>query len=353
MKKNSAIKKLLTTKEQTSKKIRKLVLSALAVATIMHATSCISQNYYASELTNSNSQVIENCEYLGVNYDDLQMLSLGVAKYNTTGEKDNNNYLSIPVKRCLPKNGSVISVYIDENFSPRFQELSKECIDEINYIAKNIGDPISYKCVIGNFKERKEWDIVVKKEEGSKKYLNGEKLSGEATGIYVPNNGAITFLNPTVHLYFVESKYNGSLFQRVFMHEFAHLIYGAKDIYTKKSEQIDLSNFEEANKVRYFEDKVLKITKKYYAEDNATKSIMNKKEFFSAGDILLWSAKNSLDVENNASIIKEFAKNYQEQIIDLKFSLRFNDDVNQTMLEKLQNLRSQSQNNCVTALELQ
>ena len=335
----------LTPKEKASKKIRKLVLSVLAVASIMHATACISQTHFESDLANNPGEVMENCEMLGVNYDDLQMFSLGVAKFNTTSQRDNNNYLSIPLNRCMPKNGNVVKVYIDDSFSPRFQQLAKECVDEINYIAKNIGDPISYEYETGNFKDRQEWDIVVKKESGQKKYPNGKNLSGEATGLYIPTNGSLTVVNPTVHLYFVEGEHNGSLFQRTFMHEFAHLIYGAKDIYTKESEQIDLVDFEEADKRRYLEDTIVNTTKEYYIEDNASESIMNNKEFFSAGDILLWSAKNSLNVEENVENIKAFARDYQSQIIDLKFSSRLDCDLSKTTLEKLQDQRTKQQQN--------
>ena len=346
--------KTISTKEKASNKIKKTILSLLAITAIGQGVfSYVKNSPSALNLLNSNDEVKQNCEILGVDYSNLEMANLGAIKYYLTGKEDNNTYLSIPVNRCVPEEGNIIKVYIDKNFSKQYQDLAIECINEINYIAKNIDDPILYEYEIGSGNNRRECDITIVKKTEKKVHPNNKTLDGEAKALsYKIVNGVVTGLYPTMEIAINENENNENNFQCTVLHEFAHLIYGARDVFMKENKEISTSNFEEAKNYRFNVSDDLTIKKRTYSA-NASNSIMNGNSFFSAGDILLWSAKNTKNLKDNEEKIKNFAQNYQTQNVEFEFREFFNEvSKNDTKLEKLQLVRNKFENSISNYMNL-
>ena len=346
--------KTISAKEKASNQIKKTILSLLAITAIGQGVfSYVKDSPSALNLLNSNDEVKQNCETLGVDYSNLEMASIGAIKYYLTGKEDNKSYLNIPINRCVPEIGNVVKVFIDKNFSKQYQKLIIECVNEINYIAKNIGDPICYEVEIGNGKERRECDITVVKRTEAKIAPNEKSISGEAKGLsYKFINGVLTCLYPTMELSYEENDKNENRFQHTVMHEFAHLIYGARDVFMKKDKELSISNFEEAKSFRYFTTEDFFIKKKVY-DANIEGSIINDSPFYSIGDILLWSAKNTKNLKENEEKVRNFAKKYQAECIEYELKKDYNQvSKYQTNLENLQMVRERFEENISNFLTL-
>ncbi len=137
---------------------------------------------------------------------------------------------------------------------------------------------------------------------------------------------------------------NQNKFQHTVMHEFAHLIYGARDVFMKENKELNISDFEEAKNYRFNLSEYI-ITKKSF-DAKSSNSIMNKNAFFSAGDILLWSAKNTKNLKENEEKVRTFAQNYQAQNLEYEYREYFNQlSKADTKLEKLQLVRNRYESN--------
>ncbi len=262
----------------------------------------------------SEKEIRENCENLGIDYNDININSAEMKKnaYITSFDWRDENSDGVLMQRAIKENSVYVRIYYSSDLSANIKSAIKASVDEINLIGDAIGDPIYYLCEENsNDAKLNPYDAYICYGKTVNDALTTFKYDCQTIG---ENN---ICCNPVVYLNKSKAySFSSNEAERAILYEIAtHICALQEDSYVSADKKV-------------LSKKVL----------NSGLSISNGNRNITSGDILIRAAKFSgvLTLEQCNDII-DFARDYEA-----KYNNKFLSEINSYRvtedLTKLSNL---------------